>query len=81
MTCWAGYELQRSSAEGRRRSREYNDSIRLNTVRYAMLEHLRHPPVRSTSPSHSFPCSSLSLPSSDSPVLLLPLIHLSSSFL
>ncbi|EKX50408.1 hypothetical protein GUITHDRAFT_44246, partial [Guillardia theta CCMP2712] len=40
-----GYELQKSSPEGRRRSREYNDTIRLNTVRYAMLEHLRNPPM------------------------------------
>mmetsp|Transcript_16895 Transcript_16895/g.26176 ORF Transcript_16895/g.26176 Transcript_16895/m.26176 type:complete len:257 (-) Transcript_16895:513-1283(-) len=39
-----GYELQKGSAEGLRRSRQYNDMIHLNAIRYAMLAHLRNPP-------------------------------------
>ena len=35
-----GYEIHRGTAEGRRRSREYDDAIHLHTISLAMLAHL-----------------------------------------
>jgi len=39
------YEMQRGTAEGTTRSHEYNQIIRYNTIRYAMIEQLKSPPI------------------------------------
>lgn len=38
------YEAQRGTAEGTSRAAEYNEGLRYNNIRYAMLEQLRNPP-------------------------------------
>ena len=38
-----GFDGLRGTPEGARKSAAYNEEIRLNTVRYAMIEHLRKP--------------------------------------
>jgi baculoviral IAP repeat-containing protein 6 len=38
------YEAQRGTAEGDQRSKEYNETLQYNTIRYAMIEQLRTPP-------------------------------------
>ena len=40
-----GYERTRGTATGTSQSLEYDANIRQATVRWAMLEHLRNPPV------------------------------------
>eukprot|EP00020_Sapocribrum_chincoteaguense_P000263 CAMPEP_0170752206 /NCGR_PEP_ID=MMETSP0437-20130122/11849_1 /TAXON_ID=0 /ORGANISM="Sexangularia sp." /LENGTH=1243 /DNA_ID=CAMNT_0011091269 /DNA_START=39 /DNA_END=3769 /DNA_ORIENTATION=- len=40
-----GYERERGTSEGERHSFEYNEDLRLSTIRFAMVGHLRKPPV------------------------------------
>jgi ubiquitin-protein ligase len=37
------YQSSIGTAQGTRKSREYNDPVRLNTMKWAMLEHLKNP--------------------------------------
>jgi baculoviral IAP repeat-containing protein 6 len=39
-----GYERSMGSNSGNKNSFEYNDKVRMNTLRWAMVEQLRNPP-------------------------------------